>query len=99
MFKRMDMNRSKWSDDELEILKEKYPEIGTECSSLFIGKSKSAIRAKAIRLNIKFNGRDAWTDEEVNKLEVAWGSYDMDKLLESFPGRTYKKIMAKASLL
>lgn len=90
------MKRSFWSEDEIRILKDNYPIMGTECSSLFIGRSKSSIKTKAIKLGIKFNYRDSWTEDEVEKLKVAWVNYDMEMLLKTFPGRTYSKIMGKA---
>lgn len=90
------IERKFWSEEEIKILKEKYPEMGTECSSLFIGRSKSSVKTKAIKLKLKFDGRDSWTDEEVEKLKVAWATYDMDTLLKTFPNRTYSKIMGKA---
>lgn len=90
------VKRKVWSNEEIKILKEKYPEMGTECSSLFIGRSKSSVKTKAIKLKLKFDGRDSWTDDEVEKLKVAWVTYDMETLLKTFPGRTYSKIMGKA---
>lgn len=92
------LNRKKWSEEEIMILKEKYPEIGVKCS-LFIGRNEISVKSKAKKLKLKYNNRDSWTEDEIGKLSDAWSYYDMNKLLNTFPGRTYNKIMGKARQL
>jgi hypothetical protein len=92
------LSRKNWSEEEIKILKEKYPEMGSKCS-LFIGRNEISVKSKAKKLKLKYDNRDAWTDDEVSKLKDAWSHYDMDKLLITFPGRTYSKIMGKARQL
>ena len=76
----------KWTDAEIEILKQWYPKIGSNvCEKL--NKSRSACMHKAIKLNLKYDDRP-WTEEE-------------DKLLyEKYPkiGRGVSEFLANRSI-
>jgi len=57
-----------WSNEEITILKEKYPTQGTDIPELFDRHTKIGIQGKANNLNIKYilqNERKNWSDEEL----------------------------------
>lgn len=58
----------KWTEEEIEILKKWYPIEGLKVLVRLEDRTKSAIQAMAVRLNIQSPDRD-WTDEEINILK------------------------------
>ena len=54
-----------WSEEELGILKENYPIMGSKVATLLRKRSASACKAKAIILGIRYKDHsDNWTKEE-----------------------------------
>lgn len=45
----------KWKENEIEFLKKNYPTKGVELCSIYLGRTKGAIKRMAIRLKIKSN--------------------------------------------
>lgn len=94
------MGKRTWTDDELKILQENFPDGGIyKCMELLPNKKRDQIKAKIDALGIKSNHYDKWTEEENKKLKEAWETYSMEELLSAFPGRTYQKIQLHANWL
>ena len=94
------MGKRTWTDEDLKVLYDNFPEGGIyKCIELLPHKTRKQIKAKIDALHIKSNHYDKWTDEENAKLKDAWGSYTMEELLATFPGRTYQKILLHANQL
>ena len=94
------MGKRTWTEDEIKILYDYFPEYGIyKCVELIPGHSREAIKGKIDALHIYSNHRKRWTDEENEKLKEAWRSYSMQDLLDCFPGRTYQQIELHAHWL
>jgi len=92
----------KWSEEELEILKEYYSELGADVHKLLPGRSEAACDAMAYRLGIsppdskKIPVR--WTDEEIEVLKTNYHKLGKD-VAALLPGRTAASCQIKASSL
>ena len=94
------MGKRTWTDEEINILYENFPEGGIyKCIELLPNKKRTQIKAKIDALKIKSVHYDKWTVEENEKLKEAWETYTMEKLLSEFPGRTYQQIQLHANWL
>lgn len=94
------MGKRTWTNDDVRILREYYPEFGAKkCAELILNKTKRQIKDKAGALGIKSNHYKKWSDEENEKLKIAWRTCNMEDLLLSFPGRTYQEILLHANKL
>lgn len=70
IFNRIDMELDGecWSEEDIDILKENYPKIGTKVVDLLsVKRTSNAIKCKAKLLDLSFV--DLWTDEEIEILE------------------------------
>ena len=94
------MKRKKWSEEEIRILYENFPNEGIyKCIELLPNRNRTQIKAKIDSLHIKSNHRKKWTNEENEKLKIAWETYSMEDLLNEFPDRTYQEIQLHANWL
>lgn len=97
-----------WTKEEIEILKDNYTKLsGTELETL-IGKTYSAIRAKAASLGISKKGtKDIpksidsrnWKESELGILKSTYSTKSKEAILSSLTDRTWYAIQAKASEL
>ena len=89
----------KWSEEELEILKEYYSELGAGVHELLPGRSETACDTMAYRLGIsppdsrKIPVR--WTDEEIEVLKTNYHKLGKD-VAALLPGRTAASCQLKA---
>ena len=94
------MGQKTWTDDDIRVLREYYPDFGAEkCAEFILNKTKNQIKDKARVLGIKSNHYNKWTNEENERLKIAWQTCTMEDLLSSFPGRTYQEIQLHANWL
>lgn len=92
----------RWTEEEEKILREKYPTQGSDIPELLNnGRTKSAIQNYAYRLGIDYekrdtNGREPWTEEEVEILrkEYPKRGWNIPELLDR--GRSKHSIKEKA---
>jgi hypothetical protein len=80
---------TKWTEEDINVLKEKYPKNGCKIPELLKNKTQSSIVCKAYKLGIKSNARwipRKWMDERINllKLEYEEKGTDIPELLEVF---------------
>lgn len=89
-----------WDDNDIFILKECYQQklpikdIEVKLNYKF---TQSAIVTKAHVLGI--HQKEAWTFEEDAKLRKIYSVYDMSKICNEFPNRSYDSIIQRALLL
>lgn len=89
-----------WDDNDIFILKECYQQklpikdIEVKLNYKF---TQSAIVTKAHVLGI--HQKEAWTFEEDAKLRKIYSVYDMSKICNEFPNRSYGSIIQRALLL
>jgi len=94
-FKMRKLNR--WTLQELEILKSKYPLEGSNVAK-FLGRSSDSVRHKAKELNISFIGY-LWTDEQSMILKNLYPKMGASKELQSILNKTKKMIFSKAQAM
>ena len=89
-----------WDDNDIFILKECYhqklpiKDIEAKLNYKF---TQSAIVTKAHVLGI--HQKEVWTFEEDDKLRKIYSVYDMSKICNEFPNRSYDSIIQRAVLL
>ena len=94
------MGKRTWSEEDLKVLYDNFPEGGIyKCMELLPHKTRKQIKGKIDALKIKSNHYDKWTEEENALFKEAWENYSMEKLLATFPNRTYQKMMLHAGVL
>ena len=89
-----------WTEEEVAILKEKYPTQGSNIPELLKARTINSIRDKAIVLNLdKVKIHCSWTDEEVAILKEKYPTQgpDIPELLKTH--KSTKNIRAKANSL
>lgn len=98
------MKRYRWTQKEIDILKQLYP-IEVEWQKILLalpGRTALACRLKARSLNIcrPYRLRDYWTQEEENLLARLYTTEpDWDKILGALPGRAKTSCITRASIL
>ena len=94
------MGKRTWTNEEINILYENFPEGGIyKCIELLPNKKRTQIKAKIDALKIKSVHYNKWSDEENKTLKNAWENFSMKELLETFPNRTYQEIQLHANTL
>lgn len=96
IFNRIDMELDGecWSEEDIDILKENYPKIGTKVVDLLsVKRTSNAIKCKAKLLDLSFV--DLWTDEEIEILEKYYPT-EGKKVSERLQCRNYVQCSAKA---
>ncbi len=86
--------KSKWTDEEIQILKEKFPIQGANIPELLLCKTRDSIRYKARTYNLKYNSEKTgkskcysnWTYEEIEILKEKFPTHGVD-----IPELTHKK--------
>jgi superfamily II DNA or RNA helicase len=86
-----------WTDEEIRILKENYPEMGMDVQRLLAGRSARAVLAKVRALHLD-KGRK-WTREEDLFLRKNYQEYGISKISDLMPGRTRRSIANRAKTL
>ncbi len=87
--------KNRWSEEDINYLKLNYPGKGTEnCPELLKRYSKHQISERARKLDLKVYRN--WNPDDLSLLEYHWGNSDMETLLSTFPGFTYKELMGQA---
>lgn len=87
---------NKWSEDEKNIIEEKYPIMGTECIKFLSGKTKNDIYRYASKNGIKYNkGRYFYFDKTRNKWCV---KIDINGKTKHFGGYNTKDEAEKVAL-
>lgn len=91
------MSQSQWSKDELLILKDYYPKIGSSAYSYLPGRSPNACRvaAQALHLHVKSK---CWTEEEDNIL-MKYYPIEGVKSFNRLPNRSSSSCSTRASRL
>lgn len=93
--------KEKWSEDEIKILKESYPEMGSAVYKLLPNRSDTACVAMAYKLGISYGPPRKcvkWTDEEIDILKANYYNLGKD-VVDLLPGRTAETCQKKASAL
>lgn len=104
--KRMKLKRgnriktSKWSDDDLNLLRKLYPDISlsTEEISEKMDRTWSSIANMAHRLNLSRENSNYWSQENVDKLKLLYEDKTISKqqLQDNFPNQSLQSIYTKA---
>lgn len=91
---------SKWTQDELDILKNNYYTKSIEelCSMLGNKRTIDSIRTKARRY-FGYSKDRTWTEEEIKILKEYYSNKPIKYVMEKLPNRTYQAIGKKANLL
>jgi hypothetical protein len=92
----------KFTQEEIEIIKEYYPTLSKEESKTQMGillpnRSYDVIIAKAKRLGIKKSFW--WTEDDISRLKELYPITEKDEIIAYFNGRTYKEIQTMANSL
>jgi len=92
------MGKIKWTEEEIEYLRETYPD-GESLGCVFLHDKYNlkSIKTKAMRMGIKSNRFNPWTEKEDNILIESWQFDSMNELLSKFPNRTYESLMQRAN--
>lgn len=97
VFEKIDSHLIKgWTNEEINILVEKYQDIGIKVSDLLVNKSKSAIYNMVYYLGLQ--RKPSWTDEEIEILKSKYPKYGR-KTKTFLPNKTESSISAMASKL
>lgn len=90
----------KWSNEELNILREYYPEKGSEfCAKLLPNWSCKQIISKANKIGLIRKTRLPWTKEEDELLIKIWTTEKDLNISENFPNRTWDALNNRATRL
>ena len=87
----------RWTEKEIEYLKENYYSISLEEMSSFLNREPSAIKTKACKLKITNNSE--WTDEEIEYLKNNYQTKTYKELSKELKGRTKSAIDLKINRL
>jgi hypothetical protein len=96
------MAGKRWTEKELQLLKEVVPEHKRLEDVLeFFDRSSSSIQSKIERLGLKFKDqRTEWTEEEIELLKEVYPHADcVESILCLFPNRNERAIVHKANRL
>lgn len=97
-----------WTEEEDEIIKTHYPEIGAECAKMLSGRTIGAIKARAKMLGVRLNRSAAnvrqdenkfWTDEEIEILKKNYSVLGAKGCKDLLPNRSDASIRGKAKVL
>jgi hypothetical protein len=96
-----------WTEEELNILKKHYPEMGPyEIAKLLPRHTVQGIEHKASRLGLKWLSRKVktwtyrpWSKEEEEILKRIYTDAPIEDILEALPGRAWSSIKHKANKL
>ena len=91
---------SKWTEEDLDILKENYFIMSEKEISKLMNYRHSAyaINTKA-RRHFGFSKDKKWTDEEIDILKKYYSTESIEYVMDKLPNRTYQAIGKKANLL
>lgn len=84
-----------WSEEEVSILKKWYPQIGRDAVKYLPGRTKEAVKARALILGLKAPDR-SWSKEELETLKKYWPAEGAE-VYKRLPGRTRQTCYAIAS--
>lgn len=87
----------RWSEKEIEYLKENYYSISLDEMSSFLNREPSAIKTKACKLKITNNSE--WTDKEIEYLKNNYQTKTYRELSQELKGRTKNAIDLKINRL
>lgn len=84
-----------WTEEEINILKEYYPKIGSKCKRYLPHRTRTSIVAQAGRLNIVcLLTHIEWTEEEEDILKKYY-KLEGEKAFDRIPNRTYRSCRHK----
>lgn len=87
--------QTKWSNEELDYLKNNYPKLGAEKCSIYLDRSIVSVKSKASRL--KISSEKSWTKEEDDFLLENYGKLTIREILKTLTKRTYISISSRAN--
>lgn len=88
---------SRWTEEEINYLKENYYKKSLNEMSEYLNRNTSAIKTKACKLNITKN--QMWTEEEIEYLKNNYKTKTYQELSNNLPGRTKAAIDLKINKL
>lgn len=88
-----------WSDDEINVLIEKYGKIDNKDLADILNRDVVSIKNKAVKLRITREPSELWREEEVELLMSNYKICTCEELQSMFPNRKYKSIISKANML
>jgi len=96
------MSASPWTDEEITILEEHYPERGASLAGQLLNRSTKAVQIKACRLGILCDtfvreGRPLWTEQEIGILQKYY-PVEGAAMAERVPDRTINAVRRKAAV-
>ena len=87
-----------WSNEDIELLKEKYPIMGSDCIIFFPNRKRKLIQEKARKLGISYNGKEKWTDKEITLLKETYLEFGTE-CAKFFPNRKKENVISRAYAL
>lgn len=90
----------RWTPEEDALLRKNYPTMGYSVTELFPTRTEKSIRSRVVRLGLRQEGTpDRWTAAEDSMLRKSWGGSSREEVEALFPGKTYRAIAQRATLL
>ncbi len=83
--------RKVWTDFELGVLKENWPDL-ERLKQILPTRSDQSIRQKAIAIGLSNRGTKHWAPSEIQLLEDVYPRSGIDQCLLQLPGRTRASI-------
>lgn len=89
----------KWTYEEVELLRQHYPQYGSRYCARLLGRTPDAIKLKADRMGIE--QQPLWTEREVEYLKQEYGRHGKrsSRLIAAAIGRTRLSVTTKAIAL
>lgn len=89
---------SRWTDDELDILRDNYLDsTKEEITELLPKRTYESIHAMALKLELKV--RSLWSDDEIKILKDNYHHKTPDEISKMLPGRSRNSVILKANNL
>ena len=86
-----------WTSEEIKLLEELYPLMGTKCC-VKLNRDKKSVMDKAKKLKIKYINFLEWTQDEINILKQ-WYPIEGTKCKDKLPNRSKPAIKEKCQVL
>lgn len=88
----------KWTDTQVEYLRENYGKVDNDIIATYLGYTECAIKAKAAKIGLKIGTKKYWSDWEIQYLREHYPTSHIQDLCELFE-RSEKSVYMQAFLM